>query len=82
MNRLITTLLAVLIVLVSATGLLVWRADERARDDAKRQACIERAQAASIIAVLVPAVVSSSDEATRKNRLSALATLSNRLDDC
>lgn len=82
MDRLIATLLSVLIVLVLTTGILVWRADQRARADAERQACIQRTEATATIAVFLPTVLTDPDNETRQARVNAIETLSHQLDDC
>lgn len=82
MNRLVIALLSVLIVLVAAHGVLVWRADERAREDAEEQACIQRTQATAIVGLLVPAAITSSEDLDRESQLQSLGALSTQLDAC
>ncbi len=77
MNRLIVALLSVLIVLVAAAGFLVWRADEQARDDAERLACIQKAEATAVIALLAPA-----SEVDAQGRIQAIGTLGTQVDGC
>jgi hypothetical protein len=77
MNRLIVALLSVLIVLVAANGLLVWRADSQARDDAERQSCIEKAEATAVIALLAP-----DSEVDVDGRIQAIGALGNQVDGC
>lgn len=77
MSRLVVVLLSVLIVLVTANGVLVWRADERAREDAERAQCYEKAEATAVIALLAPASTVS-----KEGRLQAIDTLGSRIDAC
>ncbi len=77
MNRLVVALLSVLIALVAANGFLVWRADEQARDDAERQACIQKAEATAVIALLAP-----ESEVDAQGRLQAIGALGNQVDEC
>lgn len=82
MNRVVTILLSVLIALVAVNAALAWHAGQQARDDAERQSCIQRTEASAIIAVLLPAVVTSADKSTKDAQIRAMSTLSTRLDDC
>lgn len=82
MNRLLVALLSVLIVLVAANGVLLWRADERARDDAETQTCIQRAQATAIVGLMVPAVITPAEDLDRESQLQSLGALSTQLDAC
>ena len=77
MNRLVVALLSALVVLVAANGFLVWRADERARDDAQRQACIQKAEATAVIALLAP-----ESEVDAEGRIQAIGALGNQVDGC
>lgn len=77
MNRLIVALLSVLIVLVAVNGVLVWRADSQARDDADRQACIQKAEATAVIALLAPA-----SEVDVQGRINAIGALGSQVDGC
>ena len=76
-SRLTSVLDLVLIVAVLVLGLVVWRADQHARDADRTLACLERAQATATVAMLAPAA--SVDE---EGRLRAMQTLGNRIDDC
>ena len=82
MNRLVVALLCVLIVLVAVHGFLVWRASEQAREEAARQACIDRTQATVITGLLVPALIRPSEEIDTEAQVRSLRTLSAQLDDC
>lgn len=82
MNRLATTLLAVLVVVGVANGFLVWNADRHARDDAERQACIARAEAVTIVGVVAPTLVASADDVDQAAQLQAISRLSAELDEC
>jgi hypothetical protein len=77
MNRLVIAMLSVLIVLVTAHGFLLWRADEHAQEDAKRQSCIQLAEATAVIALLAPA-----GQVDAEGRLRAIAALGAQVDDC
>lgn len=80
-NRLIVALLSVLILLVAGNGFLVWRADDRAREDAERQRCLQDAQASAVIAVLAPALAAP-DEVDREAAVQGIRGLSEQLDAC
>ncbi|KAA1419472.1 hypothetical protein F0U44_13665 [Nocardioides humilatus] len=73
MNRVTTILLSVLIALVAVNGFLVWRADERARDDADKQSCIQKAEATGIIVLL---------GGESEGRVDAARTLASQIDAC
>lgn len=77
MIRSIPYLVVVLILVVAGNGFLVWRADERARDDAARQACMQKLETTAVIALLAPA-----SNVDREGRLRAISTLGDRLDGC
>lgn len=74
MNRVITILISVLVALVAANGILVLRADQQAREDAEKQACIQKAEATGIL------VLVGSDDA--EARVEAARTLADRVDAC
>ncbi len=76
-SRLDSILHLVLIVAVLAVGLVVWRADEHARDADRTLICLQRAQATATIAMLAP-----SESVDEEGRLGAMQTLGNRIDDC
>jgi hypothetical protein len=73
MNRVVTILLSVLVALVAINAFFVWHADERAQDDAKKQACIQKAEATGIVVLLG----GESDK-----RVGAARTLASQLDGC
>jgi hypothetical protein len=77
MDRLVATLLSVLILAVTGLGFVVWRADQHARDAADRQLCVARADATATIALLAPSASVDPD-----GRLEAMDTLGDRLDAC
>jgi len=82
MNRLIVALLSVLIVLVAVHAFLSWRADEQAKDDAERQTCIQQTQAAAIIGLMVPTMITPSEDLDRESQFQSLGALSTQLDAC
>ncbi|WP_183093058.1 hypothetical protein [Nocardioides stalactiti] len=82
MNRILASLLAALIVLVAINSVLVWRADERAREDAERQTCIEKAQATAIIGLMIPTLLTSDDEVDRDSQIQSLGAIGTQLDAC
>ena len=89
MNRLLPTLLSVLIVLVAVHGFVVWRAGEQAHDDAEQaqeydeyQACVDGTQATVVVGLIVPNLITSPDEDARENQVQALEALSEQLDAC
>lgn len=82
MNRLVVALLSVLIFLVAAHGFLEWRAQERAEDAAQQSACIQRTEATATIGLIVPALITPSEDLDRDSQIRALASLSAQLDDC
>jgi hypothetical protein len=55
MNKVVISLLAVLVVLVATHGFLVWRLGERTHTDAQHQRCIQRIEATAMIGLLTPA---------------------------
>lgn len=84
MDRVVASLLFVLIVAVTGLGVVTWNADRRAHEAASiaeehadRQACLQRAQATATIALLTP-----SNRVDAEGRLEAIAILGNRIDEC
>jgi hypothetical protein len=77
MDRLVSVLLLVLIASVLGIGVVLVRADQRAHEDAERQACLVRAQATATVALLTPG-----DRVDAEGRLEAVRVLSERLDAC
>jgi hypothetical protein len=77
MNKFVVALLVVLIALVTALGVLVWRADQHSQQEAARERCIQRVQATAMIGLLAPA-----SRVDPEGRLRAMSALSARLDDC
>jgi hypothetical protein len=82
MNRLIVALLSVLIVLVAVNGFLVWRAGERAEDEAERQSCIARAEANTIVAIVAPGFVTAAEDRNLDAQIESLRQISTELDAC
>ncbi len=82
MNRLIVSLLSVLIVLVAGHGFLVWRAGEEAQDEAEKQTCLQRAQTTTTIALIAPALIVKAEEGALDAKVSALGTLGSQADAC
>ena len=77
MDRLTSTLLLVLIVAVTALGVVVWRADLHARDAAERELCVSSANATATIALLAPA-----ETIDEEGRVAAMRVLGKRVDEC
>lgn len=89
MNRLVETLLAVLIVLVAGHGFLVWKADDHAQDAAKKaedeavvQTCLQRAQTTATIALIARALVAPTAEEGQEAQLQAVSALGTQADAC
>ena len=89
MNRLLATLLSVLIVLVAVHGFLVWRAAELAHDDAEQaqeyaehQACVSGTDATVSVGLIAPALINPSKETDRASRVQFIRALSEQLDAC
>ena len=82
MNRLIVTLLSVLIVLVAVHGFIVWRAGEQAHDEAEVQTCLQRTQTTAIVALVAPALVVKADKEELEAKVAAIAALGDQADDC
>lgn len=76
-NRLVVGLLLTLVTLVAINGVLVWRAGEQAERDAERQACIQKAEATAVIALLAP-----ESEVDAEGRMTAIGALGSRVDAC
>jgi hypothetical protein len=70
-------LLLVLTVAVVGLGVVVWRADVHARDNAERELCIARANATANIALLAP-----EGTVDAEGRVTAIQTLGEQLDAC
>jgi hypothetical protein len=77
MDRAIAILLLALVTSVLGVGFVVHRAVERAHEDSRELACLQRAQATASIALLAPE--GSVDE---QGRLDAVEILGRQLDDC
>jgi hypothetical protein len=77
MERLNSVLNLVLIAAVIAVGVVVWRADQHAREADRTLACLQRAQATATVAMLAPA-----DSVDDKGRLQAMQVLGKHLDAC
>jgi hypothetical protein len=77
MDRLVSVLLLVLIGSVLAVGVVVYRGDARAQDDAEREACLLQAQATASVALLAPP-----ETVDEEGRLDAMRVLGERIDAC
>jgi hypothetical protein len=77
MERLVATLLLVLVIAVVGLGVVTWRADDHAQTRTDRLLCLERAQATAAIVLLTP-----SERIDEEGRLDAVKTLSARVDAC
>lgn len=77
MDRLVATLLLLLIVAVMGVGVVVWRADQRARAHSQELLCLERAHATASIALLAPRSRVDPD-----GRVAAMQALGNDLEAC
>jgi hypothetical protein len=76
-QRSLLVILVALIVAVVGVGVIVWRADQQARDDAAETHCLERVQATAIVALLVP-----SAQVDAQGRLDAVERLGNEIEAC
>lgn len=77
MDRVVPTLLFVLVVAVVGVGGVIWRADQRAHRDSQELICIQRAQSSATIALLAPAARIDAD-----GRVAAMKSLARRTDRC
>jgi hypothetical protein len=84
MDRLLPTLVFLLIVVGIGNAGVTWAADRHARDAAEdaraaseRQSCLQKAEATAVIAMLAPA-----DRVDAKGRLSAMGALGDQIDAC
>ena len=84
MDRLVAVLLLVLVLAVTGLGLVVWQADDHARDDARtahrdalEQACLLRVQATATVALMVPGQRVDLD-----GRLAAVEALGAQIEGC
>ena len=77
MERVLATLLFILIVAVTGLGVVTWRADEHAQRGSARLLCVERAHATATIVLLTP-----SSRVDVDGRIKAIRTLSESVDAC
>jgi hypothetical protein len=77
MDRLIAALLVAVLVVVTGFGIVSWRGDAQAHDDAERLACLQEAQATAAIALLVPAT-----QVNEEGRVAAVNDLGTKVDGC
>ncbi len=84
MDRLLQTLVFLLIVVGIGNAFVVWDADRHARDAAKdaqsaaeHQSCLEKAAATAVIAQLAPTATID-----KEGRLQAMSTLGDQIDAC
>ncbi len=77
MDRLVATLLLVLIVAVTGLGVVVWRSDQHAQEHSRTLLCMERLHATAAIGLLAPA-----SKIDPTGRLTAMKTLNQQLKAC
>ena len=77
MDRLLPTLVLLLIVSVLGLGFVVVRADQRSHRDAERLACIERAQSLASISLMAPP-----DRVDGDGRVQSMKVLAKRIEAC
>ena len=77
MDRTQSVLQLVVVLALLLVGVVVWRADQHAREADDTLICIQRAQATATIALLTPG-----RSVDKKGRLQAIQVLGQRIDAC